>query len=35
MKANAVLEIIESGMISVEMNFNNDEWRTSVPSAPG
>jgi len=35
MKTNAVLEIIESGMISVEMNLNNDEWRTSVPSAPG
>ena len=35
MKTNAVLEIIETRMSSVEMNFNNDEWRTSVPSVPG
>ena len=35
MKTNAVLEIIETGMSSVEMNFNNEEWRTSVPSVPG
>ena len=29
------LEIIKSNMTSVEMSFNNDEWRTSVPSFPG
>ncbi len=35
MKTDAILEIIKSNMTSVEMSFNNDEWRTSVPSAPG
>ena len=35
MKTKAILEIIKTGMSSVKMNFNSDEWRTSVPSTPG
>ena len=35
MKAKAILNIIESGMSSALMSFNNDEWRMRVPSTPG
>ncbi len=35
MKAEAILEIIETGMESVEVNFETDDWRAVVPSSPG
>jgi len=35
MKTKAILEIIKTGISSVEMDFNNDEWRTVVPPLPG
>ena len=35
MKTKAILEIIKTGISSVEMDSNNDEWRTVVPPLPG
>ena len=35
MKSKAILEIMETGLKSVEMSFETDDWRTIIPSSPG
>lgn len=35
MNPKNILDLIENGKISVEINFHSDSWRLGIPSCPG
>ena len=35
MKSEAILNLLENGLVFVEMSFEHDNWRATIPSKPG